>query len=259
MAKKQIAVTALVGITAFAAGFLLRSAWNDFPAEEIQTGSVRGEIYQSENGSTPAQSQILSQETNDSDAESAEAANTVSIDNIQVRVDDGLIQWYDGNVWHTVAAVEELSQEDKFYQALETFQIFSRELQQEKAETSSQIQQSGAFWDEDSGLSVGKKETPKPTPKPAATQPAAGGSAAQEPTTESPAASAPNTPAASSTPSTPSTPATPSTPDTPSTPATPSTPDTPSTPATPSTPDTPSTPAPSEGDGEDMEWTPDFE
>ncbi|MCM1024982.1 MAG: hypothetical protein NC432_00980 [Roseburia sp.] len=227
MTRKHIAITIFVEIIAFAAGFLLRPVWNASTADEVQTGSGTGQIYQSGNES-PSQGQILSQETGSSTIEPVKAENTIPADNVQVRVDDGLIQWYDGTIWHTVATVEELSQEDKFNQALEAFQIFSQELQQEKAETPSQSQQTGTFWDKDGGLSVGKKETPKATPKPAATPPAAEEPTAQEPAVENTAPAAPSTPA-------------------------------PSAPSTPSVPDTPSTPAPSEGDGEDMEWTPDFE
>lgn len=225
MAKKQIAITTLVGVTAFVAGFLLRTVWNDSPVENTQTGNGAEQTYQSGNTSSSSQGQILSQETASPSGETAEKENTISADSIQVRIDDGEVQWYDGTVWHTVATVEELSREDKFYLALESFRAFSQELQQEKAENPPQFGSDDTFMNGED-LAVGKKETPKPTPKPATPPPAAEETTPQEPPVEN------NAPAAPSVPSAPSNP-------------TPSTP-TPSTPA-------PSTPAPSDGDGEDID------
>ena len=38
----------------------------------------------------------------------------LSPDMIQVRVDDGQVQWHDGTLWHTVCSVEELIEKDRF-------------------------------------------------------------------------------------------------------------------------------------------------
>lgn len=247
MKLKQFIITALVGITAFAAGFLLRTVWSSSPDKNVRTGSNADQTYQSgpsaSQGQVMSQGQVLSQDQPFPQGEGlppagpAETENTVCADNIQVRIDDGQVQWYDGIVWHTVASVEELSGEDRYYLAQEFFQSFIQELQQEKLETPSLSPQEGTFMAKDAGISVGQKETPKPTPKPSTPKPSIEESAPQEPAAE-PIPAAPSVPAAPANPA-------------------------PSVPTAPPESPAPATPAPadpsSSGDGEDIEWTPDME
>lgn len=224
MGKKQICATILVSVFAFSAGFLLRPVWDKSSMVSIQTGSGTEQNYQSGNSSSPSPGQLLSQEADVSSDETCQKENTIPADSIQVRIDDGQVQWYDGTVWHTVAAVEELAGKDKFYLALESFEAFSQELRQEKADNPPQFGSDDAFMN-GNDLSVGKKETPKPTPKPATTPPpAVDESAPQTPPAEDTAPVAPGNPV-------------------------PGTPPAPSNPTPP-----PSEPtAPSNGDGEDID------
>lgn len=238
MKGTHTAITILVGMTMFAAGFLLRAAWDDSLSESVQTGSRTSQTAQGSPSSS--RSYLIAQESMASSDSSSEQEDTLTADMIQVRIDDGEVQWYDGTLWHSVASVEELSGEDRFYLALEPFLTFSEELRQEKEGEQTVSWQEGTFMAEDSGIFVGKKETPKPktTPK-SSSDPTP---APQDSTGTSAEGTQSSTPAATN--PTPSAPA--------STPA-PSTPD--------PTPTPEPTPAPStSGEGEDInaadaDWT----
>lgn len=250
MGKKQILATLLVSITTFSAGFLLRPVWDAPAKDSIESERDTGQNYQDTNNSSPSQEQILSQNTVASSGEATQKENAIPADNIQVRIDDELVQWYDGTIWHTVASIKELVDKDKFYLALKPYQAFLQELQQEKVENLPQSGSDSTFMGGEN-LPLGKKETPKPTPKPATPPPVAEESTPQSPTVEE------NTPAVPSTPATPSDPTPPpSTPTPPSNPTPP--PSTPTTPSNPTPPPSNPTPPPSDptppssGDGEDI-------
>jgi len=96
------------------------------------------------------------------------AQGYVSVDALKIRIDDGEVQWYDGVMWHTVATVEEMEKEDKFYVAQEAFQEFEEQLKQQQ-ETEKAMQQSTG--EQEQILLVGQKKDPKPAEKPKPTKP----------------------------------------------------------------------------------------
>lgn len=213
----------------FAAGFLLRTVWDASVTDSVQVGSGTNPAVQGSPSSS--QGHIVAQESDSSSEKASRQEDALTAEMIQVRIDDGQVQWYDGTLWHNVASVEELAEEDKFYLAQDPFLAFSQELQQENAEGSVESWQTGTFMAEENGLLVGQKETPKPAAKPKAPS--------QPSPEETPAPQEPvDTPPADN-----SQISTPSYNPPPSAPA-------PSTPA-------PSTPTDT-GDGENMEWTDDY-
>lgn len=215
----------------FAAGFLVRAAW-DYAAVGSVRGGTQGE-YMTQGGQIDVQGQTLVQTPADGqgqDTLAGESAQSggVALEEIRVRIDDGEVQWFDGTLWHTVAAAEELAAQDRFYQAEEAFLAFTEQLRQEKAEEQAQARQEQESLLQEESLSVGQKPTPKPSPKPQKKpeQPESVPDV-QEPV-ETPPPSAPAAP--------------------PSAPA-------PSVPA--STPQ-PTPPPADTGDGEDMGWSDDY-
>lgn len=144
--------TALVGVVMFGAGLLVRPAlgpWEQQEATAAPEEEVKVQQTEPIHGRTLAQGYL-----------SAEA--------LKVRVDDGEVQWYDGVMWHTVASVEEMTKEDKFYGAQEAFQEFEEQLKQQEADRAEAENVSG----QEVPLTIGEKEEPKPTEKPKPTRPA---------------------------------------------------------------------------------------
>lgn len=171
MDKKQIVLTVVVGASMFAAGFLARTAW-DHAAVSSAGGGTQGE-YLTQGGQIDVQGQTLAQTPQDAQGQGTSAGNAakdqgVLPENIKVRVDDGEVQWFDGTLWHTVAAVEELVAEDRFSKAEEAFLAFAEQLRQEQAEKQAQeqAQQEQDTLLKEEGPAVGEKPTPKPDPKP---------------------------------------------------------------------------------------------
>lgn len=156
MEKVYYVVTILIGAAAFGAGLMVRPLiW---PVEQ----QVAAELEQQD-----SELEIQHQELS---ARELSAQGYLSVETLQVRIDDGEVQWYDGMMWHTVAAVEDMEKEDKFYIAQERLQEFEEQLKQELQ--SWENQQEGIEPQEDI-LKVGQKQETKPTekPKPAVREP----------------------------------------------------------------------------------------
>lgn len=164
--------TALVGVVMFWVGFQLRPVLD--PREQQEVAAV------------PEDESVEVQQTEQSAAELA-AQGYLPLEELTVRIDDGDVQWFDGTMWHTVASMEELAKEDKFYVAQEGFLEFEEQMKQQREERRAEQESP-----EERGetLMVGQKETPKPVEKPRPTKPAATASA-EEPV------SAPGTPSES--------------------------------------------------------------
>lgn len=91
-----------------------------------------------------------------------ENGQQLSADVIQVRVDDGQIQWHDGTLWHTAGSVEELMEKDRFVVAQDAFLAYvdeARRLEEELLQ---------AHREQTGGRSpnVGQKEVPKTQVRP---------------------------------------------------------------------------------------------
>ncbi len=170
---------------------------------------------------------------------------------ITIRIREGYVEWYDGEIWNRVKPVEELQAEDVFQLAQDDLKDFEEDyLIKLEAEKDLVITETT---DAMSEPLVGSVPKPATTPTPG-NQPAVNEESASQTTT--PSATQPSgggTSGGGTTSTTqPSTPPTETTPSTPSEPevSVPSTPTEPETPATPSTPDT--------GDGEDIGWSDDY-
>lgn len=144
--------TALVGVVMFGAGLLVRPALG--PWDQQETAAVPEE-------------EAKAQQTEQS-LEELMAQGYVSADALKVRIDDGEVQWFDGVMWHAAASVEEMTKEDKFYGAQESFRQFEEQLKQQEADRAKEDTVSG----QEVALTIGEKEEPKPTAKPAPTKPA---------------------------------------------------------------------------------------
>lgn len=153
MNKKQIIITAVIGVLMFIAGFFTRMVSGNMKeaqmADALAVGVKEGQITMSQ--------------------EEMAQGGYISTDTLKVRINDGDVQWYDGTLWHTAASVEELEKEDVFVIAQADFEEFMEQLKQEKIEAEGQQEGSGenGVGSADSQLLIGVKETPKPTSKPA--------------------------------------------------------------------------------------------
>ncbi|MCM1120321.1 MAG: hypothetical protein NC543_13285 [bacterium] len=156
MEKVYYAVTILIGMAAFGTGLMVRPLiW---PVEQ----QVAAELERQDSEIMAEQQELSARELS--------AQGYLSAETLQVRIDDGEVQWYDGTIWHTVAAVEDMEKEDKFYAAQERLQEFEEQLKQELE--SRENQQEGLEPQEDI-LKVGQKQETKPAekPKPAVREP----------------------------------------------------------------------------------------
>lgn len=146
--------TALVGVVMFWVGFQLRPVLDPWEQQEV--------------AAVPEDESVEVQQTEQAAAELA-AQGYLPLEELTVRIDDGDVQWFDGTMWHTVASMEELAKEDKFYVAQEDYLKFEEQLKQQwedrRAEQESPEEQGET-------LMVGQKETPKPVEKPRPTKPA---------------------------------------------------------------------------------------
>lgn len=159
MGKKGLAIGILAGAAMFAAGFLVRTAWDGYKDEQEALAAMNQEAAEEE-----AMARQGGQE-----APEATAGEYLEADMVQVRIEDGQVQWFDGRLWHGVASVEELQRKDRFYLAEEAFREFDEQLRQEKA-AARQAEAAGESDGEASeALSVGVKETPKPVQRPQST------------------------------------------------------------------------------------------
>lgn len=145
--------TALVGVVMFWAGFQLRPVLDPWEQQEV--------------AAVPGDESVEVQQTEQSAAELA-AQGYLPLEELTVRIDDGDVQWFDGTMWHTVASMEELAKEDKFYVAQEGFLEFEEQMKQQREERRAEQESP-----EERGetLLVGQKEEPKPTEKPKPTKP----------------------------------------------------------------------------------------
>lgn len=153
MDKKQIAITTVVGAVMFITGFLARMIFIDMKkAQSVEP--IEGEL-QPEQISFGLQEELT-------------AGESISVDTLKVRINDGDVQWYDGILWHTVASVEELEKEDSFVIAQANFEEFMEQLKQEKLEAQGQQEGSGGNGVDmgNEQLLIGAKETPRSTTKP---------------------------------------------------------------------------------------------
>lgn len=122
---------------------------------------------QQEVAAVPGDESVEVQQTEQSAVDLA-AQGYLSLEELTVRIDDGDVQWFDGVMWHTVAPVEELAKEDKFYAAQEGVRELEEQLKQQREDRRAE-QESVAERGET--LLVGQKEDPKPTEKPKPTKP----------------------------------------------------------------------------------------
>lgn len=146
--------TALVGVVMFWVGFQLRPVLDPWEQQEV--------------AAVPEDESVEVQQTEQSAAELA-AQGYLPLEELTVRIDDGDVQWFDGTMWHTVASMEELAKEDKFYVAQEDFLEFEEQLKQQWED--SRAEQESPEEREET-LLVGQKEIPKPVEKPKPTKPA---------------------------------------------------------------------------------------
>lgn len=156
--------TALVGVVMFWAGFAVRPL---IDAQKQQETVVQQETTVQQ-GEVLAQGEAMDIQQAELSAKELAAQGYISAEALDVRIDDGEVQWFDGVAWHGVASVEEMAKEDKFYAAQEVFREFEEQLKQQKeadrAAEESAAGQSGT-------LSIGQKEEPRPTAKPQSTKP----------------------------------------------------------------------------------------
>lgn len=160
MGKKQIIITAVMALTAFAVGFGAGAVVMSGEGHQISADSGQVVVQQEQ---SLTQEELLAQ-------------GYLSADILKVRINDGYVEWYDGALWHMAASVEELQKEDTFYMAQAEFETFMEQLKQENAG-----QQGGSLQieagEEDTQLLIGEKdappkptETPKPRPQSAGSQ-----------------------------------------------------------------------------------------
>lgn len=150
MGKKQCAAMAAVGVVMFAAGFLVRMAWDGHVAKQ-EALAAQAEA---------AEKEALAQQDSQTVPE-ASAEGYLDADMIQVRIEDNQVQWYDGRLWHEVASVDELQMKDRFYLASEAFREFDEQLRQEKADARQAVASGEAGEKASGALSVGVKEAAK--------------------------------------------------------------------------------------------------
>ncbi len=164
---------------------------------------------------------------------------------IEIRIREGYVEWYDGEIWNRVKPVEELQGEDIFQLAQDDLKEFEAEyLIKLETEEDSTVTETTDVMSEPLIGSV---------PKPATTSVPDNQAAVDEESvsqTTAPASSSGGSSGGGST-STPQ----PSTPPTETAPSTPSEPEV-SVPSTPTEPETPS--ASDTGDGEDIGWSDDY-
>ena len=110
----------------FFAGFGLRGVWNfGRPAEETEKGTAAGEdLNQGGHSSEEGLAENMTEKPK-------EDGQYLSPDMIQVRVDDGQVQWHDGTLWHTVCSVEELIEKDRFTVAQDSFLAYVEEVRRQ--------------------------------------------------------------------------------------------------------------------------------
>lgn len=179
MEKKQWTIRILAGAGLFVAGFLVRLVWDGYADKQAAiAAAAEAEVAMEERKALESKLAALE----------AVMGGYLEADEIQVRIEDGQVQWYDGRLWHEVASVKEMEQEDKFYAAGESFQAFDEQLRQEKAA----LRQEQAAGEEASREpSAGMKEVPKAPSRPKVTAP-------QEPVATPEPEVQPETPPASS-------------------------------------------------------------
>lgn len=153
MKAVYFAATALVGAVMFWVGFQVRPVLDPWEQQEV--------------AAVPGDESVEVQQTEQSAVDLA-AQGYLSLEELTVRIDDGDVQWFDGVMWHTVAPVEELAKEDKFYAAQEGVRELEEQLKQQREDRRAE-QESVAERGET--LLVGQKEDPKPTEKPKPTKP----------------------------------------------------------------------------------------
>lgn len=153
MKAVYFAATALVGAVMFWVGFQLRPVLDPWEQQEV--------------AAVPGDESVEVQQTEQSAVDLA-AQGYLSLEELTVRIDDGDVQWFDGVMWHTVAPVEELAKEDKFYAAQEGVRELEEQLKQQREDR--RAEQENAV-ERGETLLVGQKEDPKPTEKPKPTKP----------------------------------------------------------------------------------------
>ncbi len=154
MGKKAWAIRILAGAAMFGAGFLVRTAWDGY---EDRQQALAAQEAAAEAAAAAAEEEALAQR------EAEAAGECLTADVVQVRIQDGQVQWYDGRLWHEAASVEELERTDRFALAEAAFRELDEQLRQEKAALR---QQEAAGAAEKGALAVGRKETPKPPARP---------------------------------------------------------------------------------------------
>lgn len=159
MEKKQWMIRILTSIGLFVAGFLVRMIWDGY-ADKQAAIAARVEAEAAMEERQALENKLAALE--------AIVGGYLEADVIQVRIEDGQVQWYDGRLWHEAASVKEMEREDKFYMAGESFQAFDEQLRQEKV---AKRQEEAIGAEALQELSVGAKETPKPTSRPKVTVP----------------------------------------------------------------------------------------
>lgn len=147
--------TAFVGAIMFWVGFQLRPVLAPWEQQEAAAVSV--------------DESVEVQQTEQSAVELA-AQGYLSVEELKIRINDGDVQWFDGMIWHTVASMEELAKEDKFYIAQESFLEFEEQIKQQREER--RVEQESSEEQEET-LLVGQKETPKPAVNSRPTNPTA--------------------------------------------------------------------------------------
>ena len=149
---------------------------------------------------------------------------------IEVRILDGYVEWFDGTEWRRTESVEMLQEKDPYYIAKEAFEAFEESYQEELEQENQIALEEASFVMMKEPLVGVEKSTAKETTTNKKTN-AETSAPAQEQTGDSSGY----------------------TPD-----YTPSTPSTPAQPETPVQPETPAAPDAGTGDGEDIGWSEDY-
>lgn len=146
MAKRQKWITLIVSLLMLVIGFIaglsvkfaIKNSADAVGTQEVMSAEVTGD-------------DLLVENTEQGNRE------------ILIRIDDGMVEWFDGSKWCQAASVEELQQQDKFYLAKEALEEFEQNYIEEKTEE--QQETLTILEEEEIPLLVGEKEKPKEKPK----------------------------------------------------------------------------------------------
>lgn len=236
MKRKEILLLGVTGISLFVLGFLAHIGYDKICEEphvedEIVVADATSETYE-----------------------------------VDVRINDGYVEWFDGSKWNREESVEELQAQDPYYLAQTALTEFEESYRAElESENQAAMEEANVVMQEPL-VGSEKKTSSSSSGTTSKKEDTSSGNDTQTQTSETTTTTTPAqtvTPSTSTTPSqstntSQSTSSTPAETQQPSTPSTPETPTQPETPSTPTVPETPAEPDAGTGDGEDIGWSDDY-